>query len=436
VKRLFRWFLIVGAALLLPLAAAYAFDRLLLAPVCPACHVETAKSLPLFDPSREGLVRIRANGMEFRARVAGFDNRGGEGVILLHGFPETSIMWEPMLDKLARAGFRVVAFDQRGYSPGARPFSVESYRKGKLAADVVAVATAVGFDRFHVVGHDWGGIIAWIAADRFPREVISVTSLSAPHPQAFADSLAADSSQLLYSSYVPLTWLPVLPELALGFDRAALLQRVKWQLHPAEEVEEYKRVFSETGALRAALNWYRAFKFEPEPTRDIRQPALFIWGNEDPAFGRVAAEKTADHVKGPFRFDKLKAGHWLMLETPDLVMNEVLLHLQGVSRVSEQWNLALAKASPQAASSCDEVRPHCLSIFVTPNGDSVRIRNRCEERYRGVVRLSCSGWTPDAFVEYRFNLGAKGDVIQENNGLSFGECYYSQQLCSVEVQDR
>jgi hypothetical protein len=150
----------------------------------------------------------------------------------------------------------------------------------------------------------------------------------------------------------------------------------------------------------------------------------------------VAAEKTADHVKGPFRFDKLKAGHWLMLETPDLVMNEVLLHLQGVSRVSEQWNLALAKASPQAASSCDEVRPHCLSIFVTPNGDSVRIRNRCEERYRGVVRLSCSGWTPDAFVEYRFNLGAKDDVIQENNGLSFGECYYSQQLCSVEVQDR
>ena len=114
---------ILAAVCLLPVTAAFAVDRLLLAPVCPDCHAEITKTLPLFDGTQDGLVRIRANSMEFRARVAGFGNRGGEGVILLHGFPETSIMWEPLLERLSKEGLRAVAFDQRGYSPGARPFS-------------------------------------------------------------------------------------------------------------------------------------------------------------------------------------------------------------------------------------------------------------------------------------------------------------------------
>ena len=145
-KRFKRLWILV-AVFLLPVAAAYAVDRLFLGPTCPACHAGITKNLPLFDPSREGLVRIRASGMEFRARVAGFSNHEGEGVILLHGFPETSITWEPLIDKLARAGFRAVAFDQRGYSPGARPFGANSYSSARLASDVIAIAAAVGFDR-------------------------------------------------------------------------------------------------------------------------------------------------------------------------------------------------------------------------------------------------------------------------------------------------
>ena len=436
-KRRFKWLWIPVVFLLLLVAAAYAVDRLLLAPACPACHTDMTKNLPLFDPSREGLVRIRANGMEFRARVAGFSNREGEGVILLHGFPETSIMWEPLLDKLAKAGFRAVAFDQRGYSPGARPFRVDSYSSGRLAADVIAVATAVGFDRFHVVGHDFGGAIAWIAADRFPREIISVTSLATPHPEALAEALHDLRNQRLKSSYALLYRIPVLSELVLGFNRAAYLQRLKWQLHPPEQIEEYKQVFSEPGALWGALNWYRAFRFQSnEPLGKIRQPTLFIWGNEDGAFGRVAAEKTADYVEGPFRFHGLRAGHLLMLEVPELVANAVLSHLRTWSQVSEQWKLALENAPQVDASPCDQSRPNCLSILVTPNGNAVRIRNRCNERYQGIVRVSCTGWALGAFVEYRFNLGAKGDVIQENSGFSFGDCYYSHRLCSRQLQER
>jgi len=433
VKRRFKWLWIPVVFLLLLVAAAYAVDRLLLAPTCPACHTDMTKNLPLFDPSREGLVRIRASGMEFRARVAGFSNRDGEGVILLHGFAETSIMWGPLLDKLAKAGFRAIAFDQRGYSPGARPFRVNAYSSVRLAADVIAVATAVGFDRFHVVGHDFGGAIAWIAADRFPREILSVTSLSMPHPGALGEALEDRHAQWRQSSYVPLYRIPVLPELVLGFNRAAYLQHLKWQLQPPEQVHEYKQVFSEPGALRSALNWYRAFAFHSrDPLGKIRQPTLFMWGNADGAFGRVAAEQTANYVDGPFRFHRLKAGHLLMLEVPELVANAVLSHLRTWSQVSEQWkNVPHEDASP-----CDQSRPNCLSVLVTPNGNAVRIRNRCNERYQGIVRVSCTGWAPGAFVEYRFNLGAKGDLIQENSGFSFGDCYYSHQLCSRQLQER
>lgn len=434
-KRL-NWLWILVAVSLFPIAAAYAVNRLFLAPACPACHAEITKNLPLFDPSREGLVRIRASDMEFRARVAGFNNHDGEGVILLHGFAETSIIWEPMMEKLAEAGFRAVAFDQRGYSPGARPSRVNAYSSKKLAGDVIAMATAVGFDRFHVVGNDFGGAIAWVAADRFPREILSVTSLTTPHPQALAEALADSSAQWRRSSYISLYWIPVLPELVLGFNRAAYLQRLKWQLYPAKQIEEFKRVFSEPGALTSALNWYRAFRFKSyEPLGKIRQPTLFLWGNEDEAFGRLAADKTADLVEGPFRFYQLRAGHLLMVELAELVTDKVLSHLQSWSKISEQWKLVQVSAQDKGASSCDQSKPQCLSIIVAPDGNAVRIRNRCNERYQGIVRVSCTGWAPETFVEYRFNLGAKGDVIQEANGFYSGNCYYRSRLCSLKPQE-
>ena len=161
---------LIVAIMMLPITGAFAIDRLLLAPACPDCHAERTAHLPLFDrtegASQDGLVRIRANGMTFRARVAGSENVSGDGVILLHGFPETSIMWEPLLKKLGKAGYRAIAFDQRGYSPGARPQMQSEYTKGKLANDVIAIADAAGFRKFHVIGHDFGGAIAWTVADR------------------------------------------------------------------------------------------------------------------------------------------------------------------------------------------------------------------------------------------------------------------------------
>ena len=116
---------------------------------------------PLSPSTSRGLVQIRARDLSFRARVAGLGS-AGPALLLLHGFPETSIMWDPLIESAESAGFRVVAFDQRGYSPLARPVGVDAYRLPELVADVFAVADAVGFERFHLVGHDWGAIVGWV----------------------------------------------------------------------------------------------------------------------------------------------------------------------------------------------------------------------------------------------------------------------------------
>ena len=423
------------ALMLLPLTAAYAIDRLVLAPSCPDCHAAKTESLPLFDETGDGLVRIRANNMTFRARSAGSNNDAGEGVILLHGFPATSIMWEPMLAALAEKGYKAIAFDQRGYSPGARPRMENAYTKGKLANDVVAVADAAGFERFHVIGHDFGGAIAWTLADRHPERVLSLTSLSMPHPLALSEALSNPSPQWPASSYVLFYRFPVIPELVMGFDRAALLARWKWDRHPEQQVAEYRSVFSEPGALRAALDWYRAFEFRSlDPASRVRPPTLFLWGEEDRAFSRPSAMATGNFMDGPYRLRTLNAGHNLMLDAPTIVISEVVDHIETAVAVRKQWTATLASNAEHEDSACDPAAPHCLRIHLSPDGRTVRIRHQRNDPSNRVVRLMCSGWAPDADVEFRFNLGAKSELAQEGMGTQTagdnGTCYIRPRLCA------
>ena len=122
-------------------------------------YSEQVSQLPLVDQyAADGTYRIRANGMEFLIRVAGLHN-SGENLILLHGFPETSIMWQPLMEQAASHGYRVIAFDQRGYSPGARPEAIEAYELSNLVEDVMSIAQEMQIDSFHLVGHDWGAIV-------------------------------------------------------------------------------------------------------------------------------------------------------------------------------------------------------------------------------------------------------------------------------------
>jgi len=255
-------------------------------------------------------LRLRANGLVFDAVALGPPH--GELVLLLHGFPQTAMAWRGVTRRLALAGYRVVAPDQRGYSRGARPAAVEAHTVAHLRADVLAMATALDARRFHVAGHDWGGVVAWSLAAENPERVRSVTVLSTPHPRALRDALRTPG-QALRSAYIPVLRLPILPELVLGFASGEVLRRL---LHlsglPGAQAAAYCRAMTRGGALHGALNWYRALDVAAEVTGPIRVPATYLWGARDPVFSAVAARATAAQLAADHSVIRLpEAGHWL-----------------------------------------------------------------------------------------------------------------------------
>ncbi|CAA9244689.1 MAG: Epoxide hydrolase [uncultured Acidimicrobiales bacterium] len=274
-------------------------------------------------PSVEA-VQISCGPLTFDADVAGPDD--GELVVLLHGFPQDRSAWAPQLEALSAAGYRAVAFDQRGYSPGARPSGPFAYGMDKLVGDVVAVADHFGAPAFHVVGHDWGGAVAWTLGARMPERLTTLTSVSTPHPAAFRDSLLRHG-QALRSSYMVLFATPVVPELVLlARGGAPLRDLLENSGLPAPVAERYVARMAESGAFTAALNWYRAAFLHPSAVSlpAVEVPTLYVWGKHDQALGRGAAERTAGQVRGPYRFVELDAGHWLP-ETRSAMLTDMIL---------------------------------------------------------------------------------------------------------------
>ena len=303
-------------------------------------HRAATNRLPELDAMRgDGLARVSANGYEFRARVAGRNN-SGPALLLLHGFPVTSAMYTPLIDAAATAGYRVVAFDQRGYSPGARPTDLQAYKLPHLVADALGVADAMSFDQFHVVAHDWGSAVGWLLALQHSDRVLSYTSLSIPHVAAFQAGLIDDPDQRRRSRYMIFFRMPWLPELAFTFNRLGLLRSAIYPQMPEAERAEYLSVFAEPGAMTAALNWYRA----PSDAEDVTNvtdpmlkiPFLFIWGNQDGAVSRNSVEGQRPFIEGEFRELELDAGHWLMEERTDVVVAEILTFLEGSRLVQQQ----------------------------------------------------------------------------------------------------
>ena len=317
---------ILGALLALPcliwLSARMTLDRSL-------SHTRASGALPYLGPgTSNGLVQIEVSGFSFRARVAGLDG-DGPGLILLHGFPESSIMWTPLLERAADAGFRVVAFDQRGYSPGARPAGVDQYTPDLLVGDVFAVADAVGFGEFHLIGHDWGSLIGWAAASQDTTRVLSWASLAIPHPGAIPDPAAPPSTP----TYVKVFRRPGVAETILGAGGRWFMKTLMYSTMPAAHVAEYDALYAEPGALTAALNWYRAFdpaSGAPGDVQPVEQPVLYIYGRKD--IGAFVNEDVQSRmpafVEGPFETVGLDAGHWLIQDEEEIVLGHVMQHLE------------------------------------------------------------------------------------------------------------
>jgi len=253
----------------------------------------------------------------------------GPLLLLLHGFPQTPSCWQRLLPALAAAGYRSVAPTQRGYGLSPRPQAVAEYGIETLVKDVLALADRLGAPTFSVVGHDWGGAIAWRLAADHPERLVSCTSLATPHPAALAQA-ALRSTQALRSLYVPFFRLPVLPERALLAGRGAVFREILVTSGlDQKSAKVYVEAMRQPGALSAALNWYRAASPTGlARTGPSRVPTLFVWGSRDLALGRAAASASGRHVDAPYRFEALEgASHWLPEQHSAAVAEVLVPHL-------------------------------------------------------------------------------------------------------------
>ena len=274
------------------------------------------------------IVQIDVGALTFDVTVAGPDD--GPVVILLHGFPQTSACWRHTVPVLADAGYRVLAPDQRGYSPEARPAGVAAYHSAELTADVLGLADAVGAARFHLVGHDWGASIAWQVAARHGDRLLTVTPISVPHPLAYSTALASkDTDQEARSSYFPAFREEGAEHGMLANDKAFLRMVFLATGFTEEDAAPYVDALGTPEALGAALNWYRAAGGHLiADLGPVTAPTLHVWSTEDPALGREGAEATGQYVEGPYRFEVFEGvDHWIPEHAPDRLNAVLLEHL-------------------------------------------------------------------------------------------------------------
>jgi pimeloyl-ACP methyl ester carboxylesterase len=272
--------------------------------------------------------------------------RHGKLVLFLHGFPTTAESYREILPRVAAEGYYAVAINQRGYSPGARPEAVEAYGIAELVRDVGRVADALGGTTFHVVGHDWGGAVAWVSAVLLRDRISTLTVLSTPHPDALSDGMADPTHPQHEASAYMTTLRGVGSEDRLLVDGADSFTATFGPAKagpspelardvggiPTDKVARYADVLATSDALRAALNWYRANPL-PIPVKlgPVTVPTLYLWGADDRAFVRATAAATASHVEGPYVFRELAGkSHWLPEEAADDIVESLLDHLTRV----------------------------------------------------------------------------------------------------------
>lgn len=292
--------------------------------------------------------QFRRGELTFPVLDAGPQDAGPEStVVLLHGFPQTSAAWSGVAPRLNAAGLRTLAPDIRGTAPLARPAAREAYRMKHLVGDVIALLDAAGLDSAHLVGHDWGGGIAWATALRHPERIRSLTALSTPHPATMTWA-GRHSTQALKSWYMFAMQVPFVPErlLATGVRRRGLGGLGL----PEEHQLLYRRRFGEVAAMAGALGPYRgmlagsrrrrpnasaASSHGSEQARPgeaaalVTVPTTYMWGNRDPYLGRAAAERTGLYCEDDYRFVELDADHWLPEKHPARVADEIRGRVSG-----------------------------------------------------------------------------------------------------------
>eukprot|EP00741_Cyanophora_paradoxa_P006834 tig00001052_g6609.t1 len=259
-------------------------------------------------------------------------------MLFLHGFPEFHFSWREQMQEFSE-DYYCVAVDMRGYYTSSKPEGVEAYDMELLVRDVRRAVEALGFQSCTLVAHDWGGVIAWIAAYRHPEVVRRLVNMNIPHPALF-DPASPNFTwrQYLKSYYILMFQIPSFPEWLLARDNYVAVEGIFRE--PAidktkfsdEVLEAYRHAWSQPGALTAMINYYRAAwkKLRGPPSDEFKQvltvPTLFIWGEEDQALSKELTYGTERFVRDLTLHYVPRCSHWVQQEQPETV-----------NRLMRQW---------------------------------------------------------------------------------------------------
>jgi pimeloyl-ACP methyl ester carboxylesterase len=273
---------------------------------------------------------LEVGGKRFHAIVAG--PQDAPLAVLLHGFPEHWYSWRSQIPALAEAGFRVVAYDQRGYNRSDKPRGVSAYTSDELTADIMRIIRALGYETAVIVGHDWGGAIAWSFAMHYPEATERLIVMNAPHPKAMQRELQAGWEQRSMSWYMLFFQIPIIPEAILTFSPPMTAQFFfeKSALCPgaftSAELDTMAVALAQPDSMTAMINWYRAMLRHPSsrPSQNINTPTLLIWGEGDMALSKGLTYDLDEWVSELEVCYIPECGHWVQNEAPGEV-NRMML---------------------------------------------------------------------------------------------------------------
>lgn len=325
-RRWVRFLCLVLAGLVVAAGAAYVSGR-----QSPIDIVEVTELRDGIDLESSILA---VNGIRLHVVQAGPVD--GPPVLLLHGYPEFWWAWHEQIGRLAKAGFRVIAPDQRGYNASDKPSGVAAYRIDQLVADTIALLDVLGHKQVNLAGHDWGGAIAWYLVIEHPERFTRLVMFNAPHPLAWQDARKDNSKEQTINWFRYFFQLPLVPEIVGYAGNWALLTRnlrdtSRPGTFPDDDLDLYRWAWFRDGSMHAMINWYRASFRYPHPVEGdgmVRIPVRIVWGMQDRFFPSQMGKLSVPHCANADLIEVPNAGHWLLHEEPELTSRQLIEFLR------------------------------------------------------------------------------------------------------------
>jgi len=256
----------------------------------------------------------------------------GKTILLLHGFPEFWYGWHKQALTLAGKGYRVIIPDQRGYNLSSAPRQVSAYTLEHLSQDVIAILDHFGIEKVLLAGHDWGAAVAWTVAILYPQRVEKLAILNVPHPAVMMKFIGKSPKQMLKSWYIAFFQIPGLADWLMKLNNfAGVLTMLQTSGKPGtfspEDLQEYRKAYTNSGGLSGMINWYRAMlRFRPAMPRVVRvkMPVLILWGKKDVALSYEMAEASLAYCENASLVAFDEATHWVQHDEAEAIAQKLL----------------------------------------------------------------------------------------------------------------